>query len=279
MLFFSDDHGLQRNRYMWCADCQQDVPAVVRAASEPLVCPRCQRALTSLATATPSDAGVELESFDVHEVDELAPPIDWLAHEETQERLREIDRKLSTKYRFDGASPAITGMHHPRSQVPPATFTSTDLPLRSVTRQAAAEPVEARRPTKTSWTLSLLLGAGVLSFCVGIGLLGWSAAFDLPELWQQAMTLTIGAEGLLILSLAWMATRLWRNGRKVNRQLHGVDQQLAEIEQTTNSLAGSQQPTSQHFYQHFGQVASPHMLVANLQGQVDLMSSRLASER
>ena len=92
------------------------------------------------------------------------------------------------------------------------------------------------------------------------------------------MTLTIGAEGLLILSLAWMAARLWHNSRRVNRQLHGVDRQLAKIEQITGTLAGTQQPTSQHFYHHANQAASPHMQVANLRGQVDLMSARLASK-
>lgn len=263
---------------MWCADCQQDVPAVVRASGEPLVCPRCQRELVLSAATKPSDAGVALDSFDEPGTAELAPPIDWLTHEETQQRLREIDRKLSTRYRYDAGSSAISGVHHPHTQVPPSSFTTTDVPLRSLTRKATAELSQPRRPTKTSWTLSLLLGAGVAAFGVGIGLLGWSAAFDLPQLWQAGMTLTIGAEGLLILSLAWMATRLWRNGRKVNRQLHGVDQQLAEIEQVTGALAGSQQSSSQQFYQHFGQVASKHMLVANLQGQVDLMSARLASE-
>lgn len=262
---------------MWCVDCQQDVPAVARAANEPLSCPRCQRELAPMSV-TPSDAGIALDTFDPPVIDDLAPPVTWLAQEETQDRLREIDRKLNKTYRRDSASPVLTGMHHPHDNVPPASYLTNDLPLRSVARRAAAEPPESRRPTKASWTLSLLLGSGVIGFLAGVGLLGWSAAFHLPQVWQSGMTLTIGAEGLLILSLAWMATRLWRNGRKINRQLHGVDQQLAEIEQVTGALAGSQQSSSQQFYQHFGQVASKHMLVANLQGQVDLMSARLASE-
>jgi hypothetical protein len=76
-----------------------------------------------------------------------------------------------------------------------------------------------------------------------------------------------------------MAARLWRNGRRVNRQLHGVDQQLAKIEQLTGTLAGSANASSQHFYHHFSQGASPHLLVANLQGQVDQFAARMASQR
>lgn len=135
-----------------------------------------------------------------------------------------------------------------------------------------------RAKTATSWLLSLLLGSGVLAFCVGVGLLTWSAAFQLSPVWQQGMTLTIAAEGMLILSLTWMAVRLWHNGRYVNRQLHGVDRQLAEIEQITGELAGSNQSSSHRYYHHFSQVASPHLLAANLQGQVDQLAARLAAE-
>ena len=266
---------------MWCDSCQQDVPAVARSTNEPLCCPRCQNELAMSVATKPSDVGVALESFDepvFEEVDELAPPIDWLTEEATNERLREINRKLNIKYRRDIAGPVATGMHDPRSHVPPTSFTTTDIPLRSVAKRAKIDVTESRRPTRTSWTLSLLLAAGVVSFASGVGLLIWSSAFDLPGLWQAGLTLTIGAEGMLILSLAWMAIRLWRNGRQVNRQLCGVDRQLAEIEQVTGALTGQRQPTSQQFYHHFSQGTSPHMLMANLQGQVDLMSARLASE-
>ena len=149
-------------------------------------------------------------------------------------------------------------------------------PLRAVSRRAVAEPSAGQTRNTTSWLLSFLLSVGVMAFGFGLGMLAWSASFRLPELWQQGMTLTIGAEGLLILSLTWMAARLWRNGRRVNRQLHGVDRQLAEIEQITGALAGSGQASSQHYYHHFSQAASPHMLVANLQGQVDQLAARLS---
>ncbi len=255
---------------MWCTDCQQDVPAVVRSAREPLVCPRCQQELAPAAATVPSDAGIALESFDQPVEDSLAPPIDWLAQEETRQRLRAIDQKLHAPHRQEIPKVAVT-----RAGSTPLSFAASQIPLQTVTHRAAAEPTAGQRPTKTSWSLSLLLSVGVLTFCGGVGLLAWSTAFQLPLLWQQGMTLTIGAEGLLILSLTWMAARLWRNGRRVNRQLHGVDQQLAEIEQITGALAGSQVASSQHFYHHASQAASPHMLVSNLQGQVEQLAARL----
>ncbi len=106
-------------------------------------------------------------------------------------------------------------------------------------------------------------------------MLTWSAAFQLPQPWQWGMTATIAAEGMLILGLIGMAARLWRNGRQVNQQLDGVTGQLHQIERITGALAGSRMSSSQHYYDHFHQVASPHMLIANLRGQVDQLATRI----
>ena len=261
---------------------------MARSAHEPLVCPRCHHELAAATRAVPSDAGVALDSFDQASgvasgaADPgLTPPRDWFEQEQTQQRLREIDRMLHSPYRQVSESQIAPALQRPWPELPapppsPLAALPSAVPLRSVARRAAAEPACGKARTPTSWLLSCLLSVGVMSFCAGISLLGWSAAFQLQQLWQQAMTLTIGAEGLLILSLTWMAARLWRNSRHVNRQLHGVDRQLAAIEQRTSSMAGSQLASSQHYYHHFSQVASPHLLMANLQGQVDQLAARVA---
>ena len=260
---------------MWCSQCQQDVPAVVRCAQGPLLCTQCEHEVgeplvSQESCHCPSDTGLSFDAFDMQQAaaeQELASPICELQREQSNEKLRWIDRQLHRSYRSDLAVEVAPRLREPVASVTPP-------PVMATTQRTQDEP----KSKTTSWLLSLLLGVGVIGFCSGLGLLAWSTAFHLPQLWQRGMTLTIGAEGLLILSLAWMAARLWHNSRRVNRQLHGVDRQLAEIEQITGTLAGSQQPTSQHFYHHANQAASPHMLVANLRGQVDLMSARLASK-
>ncbi len=258
---------------MWCSQCQQDVPAVVRCVQGPLLCTQCEHEVgesfaSSEGNSRPADTGVSLDSFGAQQAtteQELASPITDLQREQSSERQRRIDRQLHRSYRSNLAvdvSPRL------RETVAPV---SSPLQVKATYQRPKREPKSAA----TSWLLSLLLGVGVLAFFVGTGLLAWSMAFQLPKLWQQGMALTIGAEGLLILSLAWMAARLWHNSRRVNRQLHSVDQQLAEIEQLTSTLAGSQQATSQHFYHHASLTASPHLLVANLRGQVDQLAGRL----
>ncbi|MGI9428948.1 MAG: hypothetical protein ACR2NM_09840 [Bythopirellula sp.] len=257
---------------MWCTDCQQDVPAVARSANEVPVCPRCERRLQQPSATVPSDAGIALDSFDPPPHQELTSPVDWVEQERIRQRLREIDHQLNTSV----DQPMSASRPPAWSQLSAPPRMSEAAPLRAVARRAVVDSTAAGESrNRTSWLLSLLLSLGVVAFGFGLGLLGWSAAFQLPELWQHGMTLTIGAEGLLILSLTWMAARLWRNGRRVNRQLHGVDRQLAEIEQITGALAGSGQASSQHYYHHFSQVASPHLLMANLQGQMDQLAARL----
>jgi len=254
---------------MWCPDCQQDVPAVAPPAGDSLVCSRCQAELLAVATA-PSEAGIALDSFDQQpcaESDPLTPPRDWIDRDDTQKRLREIDRVLNSPYRRQGLLPQ-----------PQRTWSDLPAPPATVEPRAARNrPQPAPAATKKSWLLSFLLFSGAVGFCIGLGVLAWSAAFQLPQHWQHGMTLTIGAEGLLILSLAWMAARLWRNGRHMNQQLDGVDRQLTEMQHITGTLAGSQTASSQHFYHHFSQTANPHLLVANLRGQVEQLAGRVGT--
>ena len=254
---------------MWCVDCQQDVPAVARSASEPLVCPRCHLELSAVAAA-PSDAGIALDTFDIAQAkaeQTLTPPTDWFEQDTTNQRLREIDRMLHSPYRRTEVTPRENNTWPEMPAPPVAAPPQSPLATRPSARVA--------KPTTFSWLLSMLLCCGVIGFCIGSGLLAWSAGFQLPQLWQHGMTLTIGAEGLLILSLTWMAIRLWRNGRQVNHQLDGVGQQLDQMQQLTGTLAGSQTASSQHFYHHFSQAASPHLLVANLRGQVEQLAGRV----
>ncbi len=266
---------------MWCCHCQQDVPAVARSAEGPLVCLRCDadfdtdfdsNADLAQACTHPADTGVSLDSVDSRP--DLTPPINLLEREETHRHLRRIGRRLRTAYRHD---PGFGAAPPPRNWGPEALASPTGLEhLRAVKRRSSHAAVDDCSPTFTSRLVGLLLVAGVIGFAGGAGLLVWAAAFQLPGPWQWGMTATIGAEGALILGLTWMAGRLWRNSRQLNRQLAGVEGQLHEIEHLTGSLAGSRMSSSQHYYDHFNQGASSHMLLANLRGQVDQLAERMA---
>jgi len=151
--------------------------------------------------------------------------------------------------------------------------------LRALSRRATRDAAAQAAPTQASWLVSLLILGGVAGFFGGVGLLAWSAAFGAAQLWPWAMTTTLAAEGTLMVGLAWLAVRLWRNGRRVNRQLTGVGQQLSEIQRVAGSLASSRLPSSSVYYDHFSLGASTEMLAANVRGQADQLAQRIAAER
>lgn len=261
---------------MWCCHCQQDVPAVAPSSHGRLACPRCGAYLDAAeaeyaeAYSHPADTGVSLDS--VEKQPDLSPPINPLERELTHRHLRRIGRQLRTGYghdsNFSTSSPRSWG------QEALASLAGVEH-LRVVNRRSSRPTVDDSTPTVASRLIGLLLVAGGLGFAGGAGLLVWAAAFQLPQPWQWGMSTTIAAEGVLILGLTWMAGRLWRNSRRLNQQLDGVDQQLHDIEHLAGSIAGSRLSSSQHYYDHFSQGASSHMLLANLRGQIDHLSQQM----
>lgn len=232
------------------------------------VCSRCQREFKFAGSSRVIDAGIDLSAIDPKQVD-VATTRDVLAGEEAKLKLRRLGQQLYVPY----AQPiSVEGSHF-------WDRLSVEVPevspqLRSITKHARRESAAER--TASNWFLSFLLATGVFSFLGGAASLIWSAAFNRTYVWQWGLTVTLAAEGLLIVGLTWMAARLWRNSRRLNRQLSEVDEQLDEIHELAGSLSAGRLSGSQHFYQHFSQVANPHMLVANLRGQIDQLAERMA---
>jgi len=265
---------------MWCSHCQHEVPAVARSTHGPLVCSQCDQEIAKQANSAAeegflADSGIALESYD-DTSEELAPPVDL---DRSKQKLREIGRQLRTTYHQDisfGNSPPM--QYNAASAIEPPPLPAEN-ELRAIAKKNAQEAAGEMSPTSGSWVASMLLVGGALGFFCGAGLLAWSTAYQLPKVWQWGMMSTIASEGALILGLVWMAVRLWRNSRRMNRQLNGVDQQLAEVHQLAGEMVDSRMSSSQHYYAHFSQVASPQMLAANLRGQVDQLANRVAVGR
>lgn len=269
---------------MWCSNCQHEVPAVVQTTRGPLICSQCERELAERAKKTtvessPVDSGIALETYDETPEQDLASPVDLIEHERSKQRLRQIGRQLRSTYHRDISFGNSAPFKYEAAGAvePPPLPTETE--LRAIAKQNSQTAANEMSPTAGSWFASMLLTGGMLGICCGAGLLAWSTTHQLPKMWQWGMLTTMASEGSLILGLVWMAVRLWRNSRRMNRQLSSVDQQLAEVHQLAGSISGSRMSSSQHYYDHFSQVASPHMLAANLHGQVDQLASRVAVRR
>lgn len=263
---------------MWCKDCQQDVPAVAKSTEGPLVCTRCEAQFEHAEqddqqASHPSDTGLLLEGYDRSRRSELGKN-PW-AEDETEDRLRRIGLQLRTAYRHQ-SKPGAT--RAPRRTWGPEALDALNKEqrLQAMRPSAGTKGEDGWSYTVASRFISLLLMIGVLGFILGVCWLVCSVAFGLPNSWQWGMTATIAAEGTLIFGLTWMALRLWHNSRQLNQQIDEVDQQIHELEHLTGSLAAGRLSRSQYYYTHYNQGASSHMLLANLEGQVEQLSTRLA---
>jgi hypothetical protein len=151
----------------------------------------------------------------------------------------------------------------------PIVMPSTNTPPHRRERQRNVEGGQV-----VAW-LFALLGAAVLGG--GIGLIAWSLLESRIEFWNVAVGLTLTGQGLLIFGLVMISTRLWRNSRYATTKLQDVHVDVAKLRQTTDALAASRSGGAPAFYADLVRGASPQMLLANLKGQLDQLTTRLGA--
>ncbi len=131
-----------------------------------------------------------------------------------------------------------------------------------------------------AWLL-VALGQGALS--CGVALLVWSHFLARPDLWQLGWAIAPGGLFAMVIGLLFRLERVWTYQRATCERVIEMDRELRELEQTTRLLStqASQRAASpsQAFYTHLAHGAAPHILVSDLQGQLDLLAQRLAAER
>ncbi len=260
---------------MWCSTCQQDVPAVIRPIDGRTVCARCQHTLKRSHTADISDAGIALDDGApaAAESNPSAKLDDWQA----QRRVRQLGRTL---HRAVAAAPATSnGPAVSRRFDPPQTLLD-DVQLHTAPDAAAAStapritPTTARRAEGGQASAWLVIVLGTLLLAAGLGTIGWSLAGERFEFWNLALGLTLGGQGLLILGLVLVVSRLWRNSRYATGRLQDVHARLGQLQHTADALA-SMRGGAPAFYADLVRGASPQMLVSNLKGQLDQLATRV----
>jgi hypothetical protein len=101
----------------------------------------------------------------------------------------------------------------------------------------------ARVETSPAWGVSLLLLTGGTTLVLGVLLLAAANLLLHPSAWRWGFAVATASEGLLTVGVALMATRLWRNSRRLNHQLAAVDHRLCEV-QSTLTQSTLAQPSS-----------------------------------
>jgi hypothetical protein len=258
---------------MWCSHCQQDVPAIASGdAQTALRCFRCEELLAGSETppAPPVPKGLEPlttlpEQATIEQL--LQPPLpqeDW----QLEAELRYVER-LAQAWR---EAPSIG-----ESLSLPGESTSQ----RNERAHAANESAPPAEPTKPrfaglAWTS---LSLGVMTFVCGGVLLAWSAIGNRQELWSLGLPLTLFGQAGLIIGLVLQLETLWQTNRATSQTLQSLDGEINELRHSTTLLTQSRSTPSQSFYLHLSEGASPHLLLADLKGQLDLLSEQMSKRR
>jgi hypothetical protein len=128
-----------------------------------------------------------------------------------------------------------------------------------------------RRGGSSSFAKALLT-AGAAAFAFGAVLLVWSFAQDRLDLWGLGVPGVVAGQAMMLLGFALQLETVWYNSRFAVRKLQHVDTQLDRLERTTTLMCTTHGSASQAFYAHMADQASPHLLVADLKGQVDMLA-------
>jgi hypothetical protein len=99
------------------------------------------------------------------------------------------------------------------------------------------------------------------------------------ELWNVGLPLVLSGQAALLLGLVLQLDGLWQSNRETSETLDELDSQISDLKQTARLLSSSHGPANKSFYAHMAEGASPHRLLADLQGQLDILAVEISRER
>jgi len=268
---------------MWCPTCQQDVPALGAASEGTLRCGKCngpfaaeeqlgaRGSYIAPVNETPAPTGENGNQPLTFAKLLRNTPLsneDWAIEAE----LRGVERLLSSLKSRPSA------MDDAARRLPPHFPSSPEKKDFAADTRASAEtrhqpPVPQPRAHALAWTI---LSIGLAIFACGAVLLGWSFIGRREDLWPIGMPLTLIGQAGLILGLVLQLDGLWNSNRQTATVLSNLDDELKTVREATALLSTSHSQGAQSFYLHLAEGASPHMLLADLKGQMDLLAQQMA---
>ncbi|MEX0978130.1 MAG: hypothetical protein WDZ48_04730, partial [Pirellulales bacterium] len=157
------------------------------------------------------------------------------------------------QWRLDAAHASVPRAHKPK-------------------RRTSADGPAGRTPSFTNSALLLGLTATV----GGLAVLGWSVIESRGDLWNIGLSSTVAGGVVFLLGLVLQLERIWHNSRLAVHKLRQIDAHLQDLERTTASLGVTHGSASQTFYSHMAEQAHPHLMLADLKGQIDLLARNFA---
>jgi hypothetical protein len=259
------------------------MPGVASATSGRISCSRCQQPTQqrkSPYSTRISDEGLSLDEPLANQTAAAAAPFrtdDWAARQRVRTAVRELrrpsptaanspNRILADRQRFDPPQDLF-------AHIDQATTTSiaTNAPRSFVT-----DPTQNFRPGSQiiAWLVVII---GILTLTGGVGLIAWSLSTAQMLYWNYAIGLAMTGQGTLIFGLVLVISRLWRSSRYSAAKLQDVDVRLGQLQQSSETFAATRTGGAPAFYADLVRGASPHVMLANLKGQVDQLATRVGT--
>jgi hypothetical protein len=269
---------------MWCNTCQQETPGAIHPASARIVCSRCQQPMERRKpphAARICDEGLALDEPATSAAGAAAKNAsfrvdDWAA----RQRVRSVVRELRRPNPASAVSPNRAATDRLRLD-PPHNWKSplehTHLPgISPAAAPPSANPILQRNGLGNQFAAWLIVFAGVLTLASGVGLIAWSLSKNEMRFWNLALGLALGGQGALIFGLVLVISRLWRTSRYAAARLQDVHARLGQLQQASETLAASNKASAPAFYADLVRGASPHVLLANIKGQVDQLATHVS---
>src|SRR4051812_33130826 len=270
---------------MWCSTCQQDTPGVANATSGRIVCSRCQQPMQKRKppyAARICDEGLALDEAanQTNVPRATTAPFrtdDWAARQKVRTAVRELrrpnpttanapNRIVSERQRFDLPQDLFSEIEHATTPTI-ATNAPRSFPTDLAPKQSAGSQVVA-------W---LVVTIGVVALSGGVGLIAWSLSTAHMLFWNYAIGLAMAGQGTLIFGLVLVISRLWRSSRYSAAKLQDVHVRLGQLQQSSETFAATRTGGAPAFYADLVRGASPHVMLANLKGQVDQLATRVGT--
>ena len=211
------------------------------------------------ASVAPVAASYDMPSWDNWELDE---------------KLYDVDRLLSELGDLGSHAAGSEAPHWP----PMSSDSVSHAPSKSTSRKQLPEK-RTRRRKRSSWLAWLVLSFGLMMFVCGGVLLGWSFFTDKTTLWRLGMPLSLLGQAGLLLGLILQLEGLWQNDHEATETLDDLDEQITELRQAAAMLNATHSRPGQSFYLHMAEGASPHLMLADLKSQLDILAVQMEKQR
>lgn len=249
---------------MWCKHCQQDVPGIADGEGG-MDCARCGSIVRLPAANGPDRSLSELRGGLNERATFDAPITDtW----QLDQQLAEAERLLKAFVPLSSSSAGwpVVGMPEYAGVARRWDAPSAD----------AAEASSSESQSGGGLLAWMFLLAGTMALVCGGVLVGWSLYASRAALWNLGLPILLGGQAALLVGIVLQVIRIWKNHSAATQRLAQVDRQLGDLQQTTTLLGNSYGAGSSTFFAHLAEGASPHMLLADLKGQMDLLAMKVA---